>query len=96
MYPKVTQTQIDYLLDSAQTQEHIFWDKELVISYLLHNGFTILGRGACVDPRNFDLEIGRKVARQDASNKLWQLEGYLLQNKLFEKLLEQGEEKAPF
>jgi hypothetical protein len=31
---------------------------------------------------NFDLEIGRKVAREDAENQLWKLEGYLLQNAL--------------
>lgn len=76
---RVTQEQIDALLDKAETQEHTFWDKELVVSYKLESGFTILGRGACVDPANFDLEIGRKVAREDAVNQLWQLEGYRLQ-----------------
>lgn len=79
---KVTQQQIDRLLDSAETQEHIFWDKELVVSYKLPSEFTVSGRGACVDPANFDLEIGRRVAREDAANKLWQLEGYVLQLKL--------------
>ena len=76
---RVTQEQIDALLDGAETQEHTFWDKELVVSYKLESGFTVTGRGACVDPANFDLAIGRRVARQDASNQLWQLEGYRLQ-----------------
>lgn len=76
---RVTQEQIDLLLDNAQTQEHIFWDKELIVSYKLESGFTVAGRGACVDPANFDLEIGRRVARDDAANQLWQLEGYRLQ-----------------
>lgn len=79
---KVTSEQITSLLDSAETQEHVFWDKELVVSYKLSSGFTICGRGACVDPANFDLEIGREVARKDAENQLWKLEGYLLQNRL--------------
>ena len=73
---RVTQEDIDALLDEAQTQEHVFWDKELVVSYLLKSGFTVSGRGAVVDPAAFSLEIGRRVAREDAANQLWQLEGY--------------------
>ena len=79
MTASVTQAQIDKLLDDSQTQEHVFWGKELVVSYRLPCGFTILGRAACVDPANFDLEIGRKFARENAANQLWQLEGYRLQ-----------------
>ena len=82
---RVTPEQIASLLDKSQTQENIFWGKELVVSYKLPCGFTICGRGACVDPMNFDIEIGRQVARRDAENQLWQLEGYRLQNELHEK-----------
>ena len=82
---KITQEHINGLLDLSETQEHIFRDKELVVSYKLPNGFTIAGRGACVDPANFDIEIGRKVAREDAENQLWKLEGYLLQQKLHQE-----------
>ena len=78
----VTPQRILDLLDSAETQEHVFWDKELAVSYRLPNGFTILGRAACVDPKNFSFEIGRRVARKNAEDQLWQLEGYLLQNQL--------------
>ena len=80
---RVTQEEITALLDAAQTQEHTFWDKELVVSYKLPCGFTIAGRGACVDPANFDLEIGRQLARKDAEKQLWQLEGYRKQLELF-------------
>ena len=81
----VSQEQITKMLDEAETQEAIFWEKELVVSYRLKNGFTILGRAACVDPANFDLCIGRDIARKQAEKKLWELEGYLLQNKLNER-----------
>lgn len=81
----VTQEQINAMLDEAETQEHVFWGKEVCVSYKLKNGFTILGRGACVDPANFDIEIGRKVAREQIENKLWQLEGYRLQCQLHEQ-----------
>ncbi len=80
----VTQEQINSLLDTADTQEHIFWGKELVVSYRLPNGFTVTGRAACVDPANFDLEIGRKIARESVEHQLWQLEGYRLQIELNE------------
>jgi hypothetical protein len=73
---RVTQEEIDALVDASDVQEHVFWDKELLVSYRLPCGFTVTGRAACIDPANFDLEIGRRVARQDASNQLWKLEGY--------------------
>lgn len=79
---KITQEEIDNLLDAAVVQEHVFHDKELVVSYLLPSGFTVSGRGACIDPANFDIEIGRQVARSQAANQLWQLEGYRKQIEL--------------
>ncbi|WP_375495930.1 Gp49 family protein [uncultured Nostoc sp.] len=82
---RVTPEQITSLLDGAETQEAVFWGKELVVSFKLPSGFTICGRGACVDPANFDIEIGRRVAREDAENQLWKFEGYLLQNRLYEQ-----------
>jgi hypothetical protein len=78
----VTQEQIDALLNSAETEECIFWGKEIVVSYKLPSGFTVLGRAACVDPANFDPEIGRDMARKDVASQLWKLEGYVLQLRL--------------
>lgn len=51
---------------------------------VLRNGFTVTGESACASPENFDAEIGRKIARQNAVNKIWMLEGYLLKQKLSE------------
>lgn len=52
---------------------------------VLRNGFTVTGESACASPENFDEEIGRKIARQNAVNKIWLLEGYLLKQKLSEQ-----------
>lgn len=52
---------------------------------ILKNGFTVTGESACASPENFDAEIGRKVARENAVNKIWMLEGYLLKQKLSEQ-----------
>ena len=83
---RVTPDQIKNLLDTAETQEAVFWNKEIVVSYKLVSGFTVIGRGACVDPANFNIDIGRKIARKQVEDQLWQLEGYLLQNRLIGKL----------
>lgn len=50
---------------------------------VLKNGFSVgTGESACVDPNNFNKELGEKYAKEraieDAKNKLWELEGYLL------------------
>ncbi len=52
---------------------------------VLSNGFTVTGESACASPENFDAEIGRKIARANACNKIWALEGYLLKQRLHQK-----------
>ena len=49
---------------------------------VLRNGFTVTGESACVSRENFDAEIGRKVARENAISKMWPLLGYALKDKL--------------
>lgn len=49
---------------------------------VLRNGFTVTGESACASPENFDPVIGRKIARQNAINKIWPLMGYELRSKL--------------
>lgn len=49
---------------------------------VLRNGFTVTGESACASPDNFDAEIGRKIARQNAVQKIWPLMGYELRTKL--------------
>jgi hypothetical protein len=51
---------------------------------LLENGFTVTGESACASPENFDAEIGRKIARANAVQKMWPLMGYELKSKLAE------------
>lgn len=49
---------------------------------VLKNGFTVTGESACASPENFDEEIGRKIARQNAEQKIWPLMGYELKQRL--------------
>jgi len=49
---------------------------------VLKNGFTVTGESACAIPENFDAEIGRKIAKANAVQKIWPLMGYALKERL--------------
>ena len=49
----------------------------------LVNGYTVIGKSACVDIDNFDASLGRHYAKEDAINQIWPLEGYLLAERLY-------------
>lgn len=49
---------------------------------ILRNGFTVTGESACASPENFDAEIGRKIARKNAVDKIWPLMGYELRTRI--------------
>jgi len=91
--PRITPTDIE----AAIASEHCFTAAEaakcggtephpldlLTICVLvLRNGFTVTGESACASPENFNAEIGRQIARQNAVQKIWMLEGYLLKERL--------------
>ena len=49
---------------------------------VLSNGFTVTGESACASPENFDAEIGRRIARENAVQKIWPLLGFALKERL--------------
>lgn len=54
---------------------------------ILKNGYKISGvNHSGVSPENHDPELGRKLAYENARNKVWELEGYLLKEKLNHKI----------
>ena len=76
-YDKVTKEGIEKRIKASNYM--VLPDSTVTIcNIVLENGFSVRGESACVDPRNFDMEIGRQLAYRDAFSKLWQLEGYLL------------------
>ena len=46
------------------------------------DGFTFTGESACVDPANFNKEIGEKIAYDNAFNKMWLPYGFWLHKTL--------------
>ncbi len=79
--PRVTPEQIDAAI--AKEDYHVFEGSCLTVCCLtLQNGFTVTGESACASPANFNAELGQKIARGHARDKIWALEGYLLKSKL--------------
>lgn len=79
--PRLTPDLIDSVIQSEQY--HVFDNTTLTVCCLtLKNGYNVTGESAAASPENFDREIGRKIARQNAREKIWALEGYLLKEKL--------------
>lgn len=94
--PRVT----PQMIEDAISAEYCFtaWDalgegvprmdalKLLTICVLvLKNGFTVTGESACASPENFNAELGAKIARGHAKDKIWALEGYALKQQLADR-----------
>ena len=79
--PRLNPQHIDNII--AGEQYHVFDGTTLTVCCLtLRNGFTVTGESAAASPENFDAEIGCKIARQKAREKIWALEGYLLKERM--------------
>lgn len=79
--PRLNPDMIDALIVSEQY--HVFPNTTLTVCALtLRNGYIVTGESAAASPENFDQAIGRKIARENARNKIWALEGYLLRERL--------------
>ena len=80
--PRLTPSLIDSVIKAVDY--HVFEGSCLTVCCMtLLNGFTITGESACASPDNFDEEIGKKIAFEQARSKIWMLEGYLLKDRLF-------------
>jgi hypothetical protein len=74
MQAKVKSTTYTRLPDTTTT----------ICQLTLENGYTVLGTSACVDPKQYNQALGEKYAYEDAINKMWPLEGYLLAEQRFQ------------
>lgn len=79
--PRLTPAHIDGRI--AEIQFHRFDGTTLTVCALtLQNGFVVTGTSAAASPENFDAEIGKNIAFDNARAKIWEMEGYLLREQL--------------
>jgi hypothetical protein len=84
--PRLTPEKIDSVIVKAEYYTFPSL-KQTVCCLTLKNGFTIVGESACVSPENYNKELGDKIAYDNARDKIWAFEGYLLRNQLNESNL---------
>lgn len=75
----ITQDDINKILSNTHFVIEEFFNKCTVVIAKLPNGFVITESSACVDPVNYDRNIGVEVCKERIINKIWELEGYRLQ-----------------
>ena len=81
--PRLTPDKINATIKSSKFIKAT--DVLTVCVLTLQNGFIVTGESACASPENYDQELGEKIAFENARDKIWALEGYLLKQKLFEQ-----------
>lgn len=82
--PRLSPEQINSVIVS-KTFTTLPSGKTMICELILRNGFSVRGEASVVSKENFNQEVGEKISFQDARDKIWQLEGYLLQQRLWEE-----------
>lgn len=78
---KVTPEQIAEIIKNSEIQDIKVGTKTTLVICALPNDFVIVESSSCVDPENYDHEIGKKICMKKIEDKIWELEGYVLQSK---------------
>lgn len=60
---------------------------------VMNNGFSVQGVSACADPKGFDAQVGREIAKRNAVSVAWGHMGYELRTKLHEQELRGARER---
>lgn len=79
--PRLTPTDVDAAIVS-ESFTVLPSGKVMVCELTLRNGFTVRGEAATVSKENFNVAIGERISRENAREKVWELEGYLLQQRI--------------
>ena len=84
--PRLTPQDIDDAIMSVKY--HVFENSTMTVCCIvLKNGFCVVGESAAASMANFDKEIGQKISYENARNKIWMLEGYLLKQRLHDSVV---------
>lgn len=78
----VKKEDIDSILSQTLISVEKYGDKTTILKATLPNGFVVVESSSCVDPKNFNMSIGEQICMKKLEDKIWELEGYKLQNEL--------------
>lgn len=74
----------EYLNSLVDNVGYVYQGLLTICTITLKNGFQLVGTSACVSKDNYDVQIGRNIAYENAFAKLWELEGYALKQRIYE------------
>jgi hypothetical protein len=83
--PTVTQNVVEKIMLDSDIEVMTIFDKCTIVACKLPNGFVIVESSACVSPENYDEEVGVDICLDKIASKIWELEGYKLQDTLYEE-----------
>jgi len=84
----IKESEIKDIIEESDIEDIKMGVKTTVVMLTMKNGFVIIESSACVDPENYDHEIGIAMCIARIKDKIWMLEGYRLQNEVYLKSLE--------
>lgn len=85
--PTITEEYIEDIMSNSEFEVNTMFNKCTVVSCRLPNGFVIVEHAACVSPENYDEDKGIEICINKIKDKIWELEGYRLQQQLWEEEL---------
>jgi hypothetical protein len=78
---------VEYLESRIKTVEYMQVRDRMIMCFItMVNGYEVTGEAYVADPANHVEEKGRRVAYNNAFDKLWSLEGYLLKERMMESV----------
>lgn len=80
----VTEEHIEEIMSHSKVTVQTLFDKCTVVACQLPSGFVIVESSACVDPANYDVDMGTEICMKRIVDKVWELEGYRLQADLYD------------
>ena len=81
--PSVSEEHVEWIIANSEFETHTVFDKCTIVSCKLPNGFVIVESSACVSPENYDENLGEAICISKIEDKIWELEGYNLQQRLY-------------
>lgn len=82
--PTITEEDIAEIMENSEFEICTVFGKCTIVSCKLPNGFVITESSACVSTENYDEDMGAEICFDKIASKIWELEGYRLQQWLYE------------
>lgn len=95
MGPTITREHIEALIASSTFIDVKLGEKTTVVCCRLPNGFEIIEASACVDPANYNHDMGVGICKRRIVDRVWALEGYRLQCEVATAAQESGADGTP-